>query len=193
MMDKGEREDEVTDMNDVGLTVPAEVSFEEAIALTQGLLDGMEQGQVTEPEIENVVRELVRSENGARGFFVTYLSDDRSLADQPTPAVIQALQTVPDVVSSLLIKNLAMSTAMAMTHRRNQHEEMAQGSDRVRSRTLHVVQVLQLPELKEQAALLAATIQTGAGEFQPFLQRWQYDAEQQQAIYQTLEQTTLLS
>ncbi|HEY9618415.1 MAG TPA: hypothetical protein V6C64_16350 [Microcoleaceae cyanobacterium] len=171
--------------------IPEAISFEQAIAVTQALLEQMEQEELSTSEIELVLRALVSTENGARGFFVTYLSDDRPFADQPAPAVIAALKTAPQVVSPLLIKNLAMSTAMAITHRRNQHEELAQGSDRVRSRSAQLIQLLQLPELQTQAQALLHSIQTGTGDYQAFLDRWSYDTEQRQAIHQTLEQTGL--
>lgn len=168
------------------------VTFEQAIALTQALLDQWDQGALSESEIEATITALVRSENGARGFFVTYLSDERPLADSPTPAVTQALSVAPDVVSPLLVKNLAMSTAMAMTHRRNQNESLAQGSDRVQSRTTMLLQVLPLPQLRQQAQQLATSIETGTGEYQSFLQRWHYDDEQQWAMLQAFQGAGLI-
>ena len=175
-----------------GFTVPDRLSFAEAIALTQSLLDRMEQGEIPEASMGQFVQDLVRSENGARGFFVTYLSDPRPLADQPGQVVIDALQTAPEVVSPLLVKNLVMSTAMAMTHRRNQDEAMAQGSAQVRSRTLRLIQSLPLLQLREQAHQLAESIRTGTGDYQPFLERWSYDLEQKQAMKAALEQSGLL-
>lgn len=174
------------------IQVPEAITFEQAIALTQALLDQWAQGTLPEAEIAATVRDLVSSENGARGFFVTYLSDDRPLADSPTPAVIQALSAAPDVVSPLLVKNLAMSTAMAITHRRNQDDSLAQGSDRVQARTMALLQVLPFPQLREQAQRLVASIATGAGDYHAFLQRWQYDTEQQQAIQQAVHRSGLL-
>ncbi|XHX80522.1 MAG: hypothetical protein RBJ76_11500 [Stenomitos frigidus ULC029] len=160
------------------------ISFAEAIAVTQALLDNLEQGNAE--ALEATVHELVRSENGARGFFVTYLSDDRPLADHPTPAIMAALQTSPAIVAPLLIKNLAMSTAMAITHRRNQDENLVQGSERVRSRTTQLIQALQLPQVQAEAQSLLGAIATKMGDYQAFLERWGYDLEQQQAIQQTL-------
>lgn len=174
-------------------TVPAAVSFTEAIALTQALLDGLEQGKVTTATLETTVAALVCSENGARGFFVTYLSDDRPLADQPMPTVVAALQTSSAIVSPLLVKNLAMSTAMAMTHRRNQDETMATGSERVRSRTLQLIQGLQLPQVQVEAQQLLQAIEMSTGSYQTFLERWGYDLEQRQAMQQTLEETGIVA
>ncbi|MBD2037324.1 hypothetical protein H6F76_20375 [Leptolyngbya sp. FACHB-321] len=161
-----------------------DISFADAIAVTQALLNDLEQGNVD--AFGATVRELVRSENGARGFFVTYLSDDRPLADHLTPTLIAALQTSPAIVAPLLIKNLVMSTAMAMTHRRNQNEDLVQGSARVRSRTTQLIQALQLPQVQAEAQSLLGTIATKTGDYQAFLERWGYDLEQQQAMQQTL-------
>jgi hypothetical protein len=91
----------------------------------------------------------------------------------------------------LLVKNLAMSTAMAITHRRNQQEAMAKGSDRVRSRTARLIQALSFPQLQEQANQLTESIDTGAGHYQSFLERWGYDDEQKRAIYVALQQIGL--
>jgi hypothetical protein len=167
--------------------VPDTVSFADAIALTQTLLDGLEQGIVTGVALGSTVRALVVSANGARGFFVTYLSDDRSLDNQSVDAIIAALQTAPTIVSPLLVKNLAMSTAMAITHRRNQDEAMVKGSEQVRSRTTQLIQRLQLLQVEAEAQQLSRAIETKTGAYQTFLERWGYDVEQRQAIQQALE------
>jgi hypothetical protein len=168
------------------------LSFEEALEFTQTLLDRHATGALSETELQQAVTDLVASENGARGFFVVYLSDPRSQAAAPTNAIITALKTAPDVVAPLLVKNLVMSTAMAITHRRNQKEELATGSERVQGRSLNLIQHLQTAQLTEQAAALAHSLHTGNGTYQAFLTRWGYDAEQQQAMAQALKQTGLL-
>lgn len=173
-------------------TVPDELSFQTAISVSQSLLDEMEQGSLTESQIGQAIADLVASENGARGFFVTYLSDPRPLADQPTPTVLDALATSPSVVSPLLVKNLVMSTAMGITHRRNQNEDLAKGSDQVKARSLKLLQLLTFSELKQQAQELATSLETGTGNYQNFLERWQYDTEQRQAMLQALVETGTL-
>lgn len=175
-------------MADSTLTVPDAITFEAAIAFTQSLLTHIEQGQLSEAALETTLADLVRSQNGARGFFVTYLTDDRPFADQPPATVVRALRSSPEVVAELLVKNLAMSSAMAITHRRQQNETMAAGSDRVRSRVLGLIQQLQLPLITEKAQQLYASAKTGEGAYQPFLDRWGYDAEQRQAMQDALAQ-----
>jgi hypothetical protein len=169
--------------------MPDSVTFEEAIAITQSLLAQMEANELPQADVSDAIAKLVKTTNGARGFFVTYLTSEGTLADNPSPAVIQALQSSPDTVAELLVKNLAMSAAMAVTHRRNDNEEMAQGSDRVRSRTANLMEQVQLTQVRELSEQLRDSTVTGEGTYKTFLNRWGYDAEQRQVMREALEQT----
>ncbi len=169
------------------ISVPEAITFEQAIAFTQSLMTQMQADQISEAELEATLSDLLSSANGARGFFVTYLTDDCPLADQPSEAVIRALQASPQIVPELLVKNLAMSAAMAIAHRRNQNEAMAQGSDRVQVRTAQLIQKVQMAEVSEQAAQMREAAATGSGIYQAFLTRWGYDAEQRQVIEQQMQ------
>ena len=177
-------------MLDSHRAIPETVTFEEAIALTQSLLSRIEAGELPPGEIEAAITELVKSENGARGFFVTYLPSELTLADNPSPEIVGALQSSPAIVAELLVKNLAMSTAMAVTHHRNGNEQMAQGSERVRSRTTRLIQLVELPAVRELSQKLLESATTGVGRYKSFLERWGYDAEQRQVICQAFQQLT---
>jgi hypothetical protein len=171
----------------------ASITFEDAIVQTQTLLAAMSSATLSEVSITTTIAQLVRSIDGARGFFVTYLMDERPLADQVTPSVIQALQSSPEIVAELLIKNLAMSSAMAVYHRRQHDQAMATGSDRVQARSLRLIQALKLAIVPEKAQQLLTSTTTGQGQYQAFLDRWHYDQEQQQAIQQAMEQVLVMS
>jgi hypothetical protein len=173
---------------DLNEPISESVTFEEAINFTQALMAQMEAEKLNDRDIQSAIAALVKSENGARGFFVTYLTSDRELADHPSTGIIRALQSSPNIVSELLVKNIAMSTAMAITHRRNQNEEMARESDRVCTRTVNLIQQLQLAIVSDKLKQLQESITTGAGVYQVFLQRWGYDEEQRQAIQNIVTQ-----
>ena len=174
-------------MHNFALEVP-EMTFEQAIALTQSLLSQAEAGEREDPEIAALIAELVKTENGARGFFVTYLTSEVSIADNPSTLVVQALQSSPEVVAELLVKNLAMSAAQAVLHRRNHKEDMAEASERVRKRTAHLIKLVDLTSVYERSQKLLESAATGEGSYKAFLERWGYDAEQRQVIYQTFKQ-----
>ncbi len=167
--------------------IPEDITFEDAIAQTQSLMTQLSSGELSPVEAASAIAQLVQTQNGARGFFVTYLTAEDSLADTPAPEIIQALESAPDTVAELLVKNLAMSTGMAMTHRRNQNEDMAQGSDRVRRRTIHLIKKVNLPQIQDKLVALRESAITGQGNYKTFLERWQYDAQQREIIRQTLD------
>lgn len=158
------------------------ITFEGAIELTQSLLSLIEADQLSEADIEQAVRSLVKTQNGARGFFVTYLTDDRQEADRPSPGVVEALRSAPEIVAELLVKNLAMSAAMVVYHSRHQSEEMAAGSARVQKRSRNLIQILQMPACQTLASQMLESLQNANGEYEEFFQRWGYDNEQKVAI-----------
>jgi hypothetical protein len=162
----------------LSFTVPDGLSFEQAITLTQSLLAEPLDSEI----LAKAVAALVQTDNGARGFFVTFLAGESSWADHPPEAVIQGLQTDSATVADLLTKNLAMSTAMRLTHLRNEEPESAAGSERVQWRTANLIERLNLPTVRARLVLLQATLETGAGEYEAFLTRWGYDPEQRHAI-----------
>ncbi|EAW37797.1 hypothetical protein [Lyngbya sp. PCC 8106] len=162
-----------------------DLTFEQAIAQTQTLLEDMAANALSESETQTAIANLVKTHNGARGFFVTYLTDPRDFVDRPSEAVIRGLEASPEV-PDLLIKNAAMSAAMGVHHRRNKREEMAASSGRVRSRSVHLIQSLNTPVLYTMVKQLLESAKTGGGEYQSFLERWGYDAEQKEAIIQAI-------
>ena len=162
------------------------LSFQDAIATTQSLMAQMVNNEISEAEIERAIALIVSSKSGARGFFVSYLTSDITLADNPSSGVVNGLKTAPEVVSELLVKNLAMSSAMAVTHRRNSDESNAQASERVTKRTANLIRLVDLDLVKQGLNKLQATIITGEGEYREFLNRWGYDREQQEVIQQAI-------
>ncbi|MGB5770152.1 MAG: hypothetical protein WBM32_09815, partial [Crocosphaera sp.] len=70
--------------NSMNWHIPENISFEDALQLTENLLEAMVESKLNDYEIEEIITTLVSSQNGARGFFVTYLTSDIPLADNPT-------------------------------------------------------------------------------------------------------------
>jgi len=153
------------------------LTFEQAIAYTESLLT---EGNLADLDLEQAIADLVNTDNGARGFFVFYLTNQ--IADSPTQPVINALQSVPVPTSELLVKNLAMSTAMAIAHKRNNDAAMALSSKQVSDRTLNLIRLVNLDEVRRIADLMKDSALWGTGEYASFLTKWGYDPEQRSAI-----------
>jgi hypothetical protein len=173
-------------MNQSSQSTTKSLSFPEAIACTETLLQQMVKNQLSEAEIEKAIANIVKSQAGARGFFVAYLTGDTSLADLPTEGVIRGLQSSPEIVSDLVVKNVAMSAAMKLTHLRNQDRTAAAGSEQVNRRTINLIQQLNMVEIEREVQELQSTIIKGEGSYQEFITRWGYDREQQAAIQQAI-------
>ena len=161
------------------------ISFENAIQQTQDLLSQIE--FLDTDTITQKITELVSTENGARGLFVTYLTSDLPYTEHPSLEVITALKTSPILVNELLVKNLAMSTAMVIYHRSQGDKENAQGSEKVQEKTGQLIKQLLSPALGEKLQQLATSLNTGQGEYQAFLERWGYDNYQRQAIAEIIQ------
>jgi hypothetical protein len=165
---------------------PDDITFEAAIALTQTLLDTLSQGQL-ETSLKEIVSKLLSTRNGARGFFVAYLTDARPFADNPNPEIVEALKSSPEQVSELLVKNLAMSTAMAVTHNRNAQPDQAQQSLQVSCRSADLIGRVGGERLMAEAQDLWQSVTDSSGPYTTFLKKWGYDAEQKAAIASRLE------
>jgi len=159
--------------------------------LTQSLLSDVERHRVSEPELERIITALVQTENGARGFFVSYLTDERDFIDQMQPTVVQALLKSEGTVGDLLTKNLVMSTAMILAHTRNQNSELAAGSALTRERTDAIIRAMRSLKVDEHLQRMQRTIEQGGGDYQKFLDRWKYDAEQKAAMLEAIEHALL--
>lgn len=168
----------------IDLIADKNITFEEAIALTHKFIEQI--NQLSEKEKSVIISSLVASENGARGFFVTYLTSDNPIADHPSEGIISGLKTSPEIVSELLVKNVAMSTAMRITHTRNNDPEMAESSLQVTQRSLNLINQLSLREIQAKIEQLKNTIVETKGTYQDFLNKWGYDQEQKEIILNTL-------
>ena len=149
------------------------MTFEEAISYTENLL---KRGDVEELQLESEISTLVQTSNGARGFFVCFLTGEWQLADNPSSGIIKALQSEPNAIAELRVKNLAMSTAMAIIHRRTGNAEQAQGSDRVAKRTALLIEKVNLAEVHKIALQMQNSASKNTGEYVSFLEKWGYDA-----------------
>jgi hypothetical protein len=170
------------------LSVSANIKFDEAIELTQSFLTQLKKNELTFIQIQNFVSALIQTANGARGFFVTYLTSPDSICDEPQPEIIVAIAAHPDIAADLLVKNIAMSTAQQLYHQRRNDPEMMASSATVAARTTKIIQQLNLPQIQDMCRELVSTIHTGTGSYSEFLTRWGYDDEQKDSIAQTVSQ-----
>lgn len=168
-------------------TDPATVSFAEAMERSGEWLASWESGELSDEVLADRVGSLVCSRDGARGFFVVALTGEAPLMDRlPEPLLVQ-LRAAGVGVVDLTVRNLAMSSAMALAHGRSGDRERQVASERVQARSLELLRQLDPASVKERLETLLAAARDGRGEDVAFLDRWGYDADQRAGIAAAVE------
>ena len=114
------------------------------------------------------------------------LTSDSPLMDRLPDPLIYQLRLAGEEVVDLTVRNLAMSTAMGVHHKRNQDQALLDGSSRVRSRCLDLLRLLEPHQVKNRLETLIEGL-NDRGEDKNFLERWGYDDEQKCKIEETVK------
>eukprot|EP00441_Pelagodinium_beii_P019959 CAMPEP_0197660386 /NCGR_PEP_ID=MMETSP1338-20131121/50816_1 /TAXON_ID=43686 ORGANISM="Pelagodinium beii, Strain RCC1491" /NCGR_SAMPLE_ID=MMETSP1338 /ASSEMBLY_ACC=CAM_ASM_000754 /LENGTH=279 /DNA_ID=CAMNT_0043237723 /DNA_START=42 /DNA_END=879 /DNA_ORIENTATION=- len=178
-------------------------SFMESAVYAGSLCRALEAGSAGAEHAERLKAMLGHSD-GARGFFVTYLTDPalEKIADAPEgiPSLVGESLKASDisVVAPLAVMNVAMPTATVLTHKEAGDEKSAANSARTARRGKLVLQLLAsdattgpFTRKKLEACLEAANAWPEKEEvdkdWATFLRRWKYDEKQIAAIREVLE------
>ena len=159
-------------------------TFKQAMDATMIWCQSWEKNEISDEVIADRIGELIKTVDGARGFFVISLSIDCPLMDRLPDALIFQLRSSGEIVVDLTVKNLAMSSAMVITHRKNNDIQEFQ-SERIKIRCIELLKLLDSNKVKNRLSkLLEAT--KGHGPDLEFLKRWGYKDEQINAISESI-------
>ena len=159
-------------------------TFKEAMQASMLWCNSWENDEISDEVISDRIGELIKTVEGARGFFVVSLSIDCPLMDRFPDALIFQLRSSRDIVIDLTVKNLAMSSAMVITHHKNNDSQEIQ-SERIKIRCIELLKLLDSNAVKKRLdVLLEAT--KGNGTDLKFLDRWGYNDEQITAISESI-------
>ncbi len=159
-------------------------TFKEAMQASMIWCRSWENNEISDEVISDRIGELIKTVEGARGFFVVSLSIDCPLMDRFPDALIFKLRSSGEIVIDLTVKNLAMSSAMTITHRNNKDPHEIQ-SERIKIRCIELLRLLDSNQVKQRLdVLLEAT--KGHGSDLKFLSKWDYNDEQINAISESI-------
>tara|TARA_Y100001968_G_scaffold329543_1_gene379135 strand:- start:2001 stop:2519 length:519 start_codon:yes stop_codon:yes gene_type:complete len=160
-------------------------NFEQAINAAILWCNSWEDGNISDEVLADRVAELIETIEGARGFFVVSLSTDCPLMDRlPDPLVLQ-LRKGGELIVALTTKNLVMSSAMAANHQMNQNLEQQSESERITSRCIELLRLLDPNTVKKHLENMLTAIK-GEGKEVNFIDRWKYNRKQKLAIVQSI-------
>lgn len=160
-------------------------SFQDAIAKSAEWIRLWDAEELSDEILADHVGKLVRFHDGARGFFVASLTSDSPLMDRLPEILIAQLRLVGESVVDLTTRNLAMSTAMFVEHRRQHNQDLLEGSQRVQRRSVELLRNLD-PKLVQDRFEQMLQGLDGEGDDVKFISRWGYDNDQKEAIKETL-------
>ncbi len=156
-------------------------TFEESLKIALLFCNAWDQEELSDEILADKISDLIKTENGARGFFVISLSSDSPLMDRLPDPIVQKLRFGGDLIVDLTVRNLTMSSAMAVTHKRNKQFDQENSSKRIQRRCIELLRLLEPKLVKNRIeSLLEGT--KGIGKDVIFLKRWGYDNEQIQSI-----------
>ena len=112
-----------------------EISFIQAINISAQWCKEWSEDFLSEEVLSDRVAELIKTKNGLRGFFAYALSDRDCLLLDPLPfSLIFKLNEGGDAVVDIVVKNLIMSSAQIIIHRRDNNHEYEITSDNISDR-----------------------------------------------------------
>ena len=159
-------------------------TFKEAMQASIIWCESWENDEISDEVISDRIGELIKTKEGARGFFVVSLSIDCPLMDRFPDALIFQLRSSGEIVVDLTVKNLAMSSAMLVKHRENK-DPLEYQSKRIKIRCIELLKLLDSTKVKNRLdVLLDAT--KGNGDDLKFLDRWGYNEKQINAISESI-------
>tara|TARA_Y100001968_G_C19431332_1_gene757205 strand:+ start:2306 stop:2827 length:522 start_codon:yes stop_codon:yes gene_type:complete len=157
-------------------------SFEQAMNAATLWCNAWEEGTLSDEVLADRIGELVDSPEGARGFFVISLSGEWTLMDRLPDPIIFQLRKAGEMVVELAVKNLVMSSAMTVEHKRKKNLGHLAGSKKVARRCIDLLRLLDPNQVKIQLESVLEGTLKGEGNFVAFFKVWQYDSEQKTEI-----------
>ena len=121
-----------------------EASFTQAINISAKWCKEWEEDLLSEEVLADRIAELIKTKNGSRGFFAYALSDkDCFLLDKLPFSLMFKLNEGGDSVVEIVVKNLIMSSAQIIIHRRENNNEYEMISENISDRCKAILRLLE--------------------------------------------------
>ena len=157
-----------------------EASFIQAINISAQWCKEWGEDILSEEVLADRIAELIKTKNGLRGFFAYALSDKNCfLLDKLPFSLIFKLNEGADAVVEIIVKNLIMSSAQILIHRRNNNHEYEMISENISDRCKGILRLL---ETKLVTKIINEVIKDLDNMGNSFDNSTKYDLEQKEFI-----------
>ena len=121
-----------------------EASFTQAINISAQWCKEWGEDLLSEEVLADRIAELIKTKNGLRGFFAYALSDKNCLLLDKLPiSLIFKLNEGGDAVVEIVVKNLIMSSAQIIIHRRDNNVEYEISSENISDKCKSILRHLE--------------------------------------------------
>ena len=120
-----------------------ETSFTQAINISAQWCKEWQEELLSDEVLADRVAELIKTKNGLRGFFAYALSDqDCYLLDKLPSSIVYKLTENGMNVVEIIVKNLIMSSAQIVIHKRENNLKYKLNSENISERCKNILRVL---------------------------------------------------
>ncbi len=157
-----------------------EASFTQAINISAQWCKEWAEDLLSEEVLADRIAELIKTRNGLRGFFAYALSDkDCFLLDKLPFSLIYKLNEDGDDVVDIVVKNLIMSSAQIIIHRREKNNEYEKTSENISDRCKGILRLLETKLVTKKVNQVFKDLSNMGNSFDNSVK---YDAEQKEFI-----------
>ena len=157
-----------------------QASFMQAINICAQWCKEWGEDLLSEEVLADRIAELTKTRNGLRGFFAYALSDkDCFLLDKLPFSLIYKLNEGGDNVTDVVVKNLIMSSAQIIIHRRENNNEYEMISENISDRCKAILRLLETKLVTKSVNQVLKDLDNMGNSFDNSVK---YDSEQKEFI-----------
>tara|TARA_Y100000589_G_scaffold55053_1_gene45633 strand:+ start:124 stop:651 length:528 start_codon:yes stop_codon:yes gene_type:complete len=161
-------------------TVSQEPSFIQSINIAKDWCDEWDNDLLSDEVLSDRIKELIKTKNGIRGFFAYALSDSKcSLLDKLPSSLIFTLRERGENIVEITIKNLIMSSAQIINHKKNKNFDYAAISNNISDRCINLLKELDTKLVTKNINQMISEIDNMGNSFDKNVK---YSAEQKKFI-----------
>ena len=161
-----------------------EATFTQAINISAQWCKEWGEDLLSEEVLADRIAELIKTKNGLRGFFAYALSDRNCfLLDKLPFSLIFKLNECGDTVVEIVIKNLIMSSAQIIIHRREHNHEYELTSENISERCKGILRLLETKLVTESINKIIKDLDKLGNSFDNSIK---YDEQQKEFIKQQI-------
>ena len=163
-------------------------SFIQSINIANNWCKDWDNDLLSDEVFADLIKALLKTKNGTRGFFAYALSDNEcTLLDKLPSAFIFTLREEGEYIVEITIKNLFMSSAQIVNHQKDMNFEYAEKSNNIADRCINLLKALDTKLVTKNINRMLSEIDKMGNSFDNEIK---YNAEQKNFIKSQVNEIT---